>query len=89
MEFVDPGGAARDLLVRARGGGIVLDYAIVSSEEDLGDSEVLRRAVVFTVRGFCQVRGLTWDSEIDPSRVSHSLWTISTVGHSIEEGVAC
>jgi hypothetical protein len=68
LEFVDPG-ENRDLLLRARAGGVVLDYAIVASDEDLGDSEILRRVVLFTARGLCVVRRLSPGPEIDPSSI--------------------
>ena len=68
LEFVDPG-EARSLLEQAWGGGMVLDYVPVTSEEDLGDGEVLRRVVLFTARGLCVVRGLDPGPEIDPSSI--------------------
>ena len=68
MEFVDPG-ENRDLLLRARASGVVLDYSIVASDEDLGDSEILRRVVLFTARGLCVVRRLSPGPEIDPSSI--------------------
>jgi hypothetical protein len=76
LEFVDPG-EDRDLLLRARAGGVVLDYAIVTSDEDLGDSEILRRVVLFTARGLCVVRRLSPgpndpDEPVDIERVGQS-----------------
>ena len=68
LEFVDPG-EARSLLEQAWAGGVVLDYVPVTSEEDLGDGEVLRRVVLFTARGLCVVRGLDPGPEIDPSSI--------------------
>jgi hypothetical protein len=53
LEFLDP--ARRGLLEQASAGGVVLDYVIMSSEEDLGDSEILRRVVLFAARGLCVV----------------------------------
>ncbi len=76
MEFVDPG-EDRDLLLRARAVGVVLDYAIVTSDEDLGDSEILRRVVLFTARGLCVVRRRSPgpndpDEPVDIERVGQS-----------------
>jgi hypothetical protein len=74
---MDPGDA-RGLLVQARAGGVVLDYAIVASEEDLGDIEILRRVVLFTARGLCVVRGLPPGPEIDPSSIPGDGITVDT-----------
>ena len=68
MEFVDPCEAG-GLVEQAWAGGVVLDYVPVTSEEDLGDGEVLRRVVLFTARGLCVVRGLDPGPEIDPSSI--------------------
>ena len=65
---MDPG-EARSLLEQAWAGGVVLDYVPVTSDEDLGDGEVLRRVVLFTARGLCVVRGLDPGPEIDPSSI--------------------
>ena len=48
---------------------MVLDYVPLTSEEDLGESEVLRRVVLFTARGLCVARGLDPGPEIDPSSI--------------------
>jgi hypothetical protein len=77
LEFVDPGDA-RGLLVQAWTGGVVLDYAIVASEEDLGDIEILRRVVLFTAQGLCVVRGLYVGPEIDPSSIPGDRITVDT-----------
>ena len=90
MEFLDPG-EARGLLEQAWAGGVVLDYVPVTSEEDLGDGEILRRVALFTARGLCVVRGLDPGPEIDPSsiRAIASLWTSFTGGGSIGVPVDC
>jgi hypothetical protein len=41
----------------------------VTSDEDLGDGEILRRVALFTARGLCVVRGLDPGPEIDPSSI--------------------
>jgi hypothetical protein len=68
LEFLDPG-EAPGLLEQAWAGGVVLDYVPLTSEEDLGESEVLRRVVLFTARGLCVARGLDPSPEIDPSSI--------------------
>jgi hypothetical protein len=68
LEYVDPG-EARGLLEQAWAGGVVLDYVPVTSEEDLSESEVLRRVVLFTARGLCVARGLDPGPEMDPSSI--------------------
>jgi hypothetical protein len=68
LEFLDPG-EARGYLEQASAGGVVLDYVPLTSEEDLGDSEVLRRVVLFTARGLCVARGLDPGPKIDPSSI--------------------
>jgi hypothetical protein len=57
------------LLEQAWAGGVVLDYVPVTSEEDLGDGETLRRVVLFTARGLCVARGLDPGPDIDPSSI--------------------
>jgi hypothetical protein len=90
LEYVDPG-EERGLLEQAWAGGVVLDYVPVTSKEDLGESEVLRRVVLFTARGLCVARGLdpVRRSIPRPFRDIASSWTSSTVGESTETGAAC
>jgi hypothetical protein len=75
LEYLDPG-EARGLLEQAWAGGVVLDYVPVTSEEDLGDGEILRRVALFTARGLCVARGLDPGPEIDPSSIPGNRVTV-------------
>jgi hypothetical protein len=86
LEFVDPG-EARSLLEQARAGGVVLDYVPVTSDEDLGDGEVLRRIVLFTARGLCVAYGLNPGPETDPSSIPGKRITVDQFyGWGVDRG---
>jgi hypothetical protein len=64
LDYLLPDGSL-ELLTRARKGGIVLDYIVARSDQDLNDVRVLREIVDVTVAGFCALRGLPTDTEVD------------------------